>query len=404
MVAPVIPGLTRSFGVGLTEASLVFVAAGAGAVVATIPTGYLMDRIGRRPVLLAGPMLIAVGSLMTPFAHSFLELLFWRFLVGAADQMWQQSRMLVIVDTAHPSQRARQLQWMMGMTRAGQLLGPSVGGSLAEAFGIWIPFALHAGLTLVAIGPSFRLVKETAPGRRGRNEEDADDAAAGAQGWRPVIAYMLSFQVVVFLIIQCAAQLARGGQEQGALSLYAAYVYGMSPGELGWLNTAAIALGLPVPFLTGYFMDRFGRRGVVAPGFASYAVALVIMSLTAFFPLPMAFFVASYILVQATAGTTMGTMQVLGSDLSPTMNRGRFFAIWRLIAQVGVAVSPAAFAFVAEHVSYGLGFIYLSVWALVVVVAVGWVLGDTRRRAGGKDGSYPYDTATATALGSAKLR
>jgi MFS family permease len=334
-----------------------------------------MDRIGRRPVLLSGPILTAVGSFMTPFSHSFLELLMWRFLVGAADQMWQQSRMLMIADTAHYSHRARQLQWMMGMTRAGQLLGPAVGGLLAESFGIWVPFALHAVITLVAIVPSFRLVAETAPGRRGRTE---DTAAMGALGWRPVIAYVLTFQVLVFFAIQAAAQLARGGQEQGALTLYAAYAYGMSPGQLGRLNTAAIAVGLPVPFLTGYFMDRFGRRAVIAPGFASYAVALAVMSLTAFFPLPVGFFLVTYVLVQATAGTTGGTMQVLGTDLSPRLNTGRFFAIWRTIAQLAAAIAPAAFAFIAEHVSYGLGFVYMSAWAMVVVVGVAWVLGDTR--------------------------
>src|SRR5215217_1999524 len=89
MVAPVIPVLTKSFDVGLAEASLVFVAASSGAVAATFPAGYLMDRIGRRPVLLSGPILTAVGSFMTPFAHSFPELLFWRLLVGAAGQLWQ---------------------------------------------------------------------------------------------------------------------------------------------------------------------------------------------------------------------------------------------------------------------------------------------------------------------------
>src|SRR5206468_11787373 len=51
MVAPVIPNLARSFGVNVAQASLVFVAVSLGAFVATIPAGYLMDRIGRRPVL-----------------------------------------------------------------------------------------------------------------------------------------------------------------------------------------------------------------------------------------------------------------------------------------------------------------------------------------------------------------
>ncbi|MGE3780871.1 MAG: MFS transporter, partial [Pirellulaceae bacterium] len=95
MVAPVIPVFTKTFGIGVDAASLVFVMYSAGALVATFPAGYLMDKIGRRPVLLAGPLLTAVGSFMTPFSHTFFELLFWRFVVGAASQLWQQGRVLV---------------------------------------------------------------------------------------------------------------------------------------------------------------------------------------------------------------------------------------------------------------------------------------------------------------------
>jgi MFS family permease len=257
MIAPVIPNLTRSFGVGLAQASLVFVAFSAGAALATFPAGYLMDKIGRRPVLLAGPILEAVGSFMTPFSHSFPELLFWRLLVGAAGQLWQQGRLLVIADTAPLNQRARQMQWMMGMMRAGQLLGPSLGGFLAEGLGLWVPFIIHAVLTLAVVLPSFTLIRESAPGRR-KQSEDAASSVSGTEGWRPVIAYLLTFQVLIFLVIQVAAQLSRGGQDQGSLVLYAVYAYGMRPGELGVLNTIAIIFGIPVPFLTGYLMTALG--------------------------------------------------------------------------------------------------------------------------------------------------
>ena len=122
MVAPVIPVLAKSYDVSLSVASLVFVAIGAGAMAATF-AGYLMDRIGRRPVLLTGPILMAVASFMTPFSNSFVELFIWRFLAGAADQLWQQARLAIITDSAPPHQRARQMQWMTGMNRAGQLFG-----------------------------------------------------------------------------------------------------------------------------------------------------------------------------------------------------------------------------------------------------------------------------------------
>jgi MFS family permease len=136
-------------------------------------------------------------------------------------------------------------------------------------------------------------------------------------------------------------------------------------------------------------MDRYGRRAVIVPGFTSYAVAVMLMSLTAFFPLPFTFFLVTYVLVQATQGTTGGTMQVLGADLSPTMGRGRFFAIWRSVAFVAGAVSPAIYALIADHVSYGAGFLYLAGCALLVALCVGRVLGDTMARAdrAGREGS-----------------
>jgi MFS family permease len=380
MVAPVIPGFAKSFDVSLSQASLVFVAVAAGALAATFPTGYLMDRFGRRPVLLSGPLITAFASLMTPFSHSFIELLLWRFLAGAATQVWQQTRLAIIADTARHRQRARQLQWMTGVGRAGHLFGPAAGGFLAAGFGTSIPFIIHAVLTLAAVMPSFLLIRETAPERSAQRDDDEEGSSA-AVGWRPVIAYMLTTQMLVFLVIQLCATLARGGQDYGSLNLYAVYAYGIGPEVLGLLNTVALVFGIPIPFLTGYLMDRFGRRSVIVPGFSSYAVAVVLMSLTAFFPLPFSAFLVTYVLVQATQGTTGGTMQVLGTDLSPRFGRGRFFAIWRTIAQLGATVTPAIFAYVAEHVGYGAGFLYLACCAIVVAIGVGAVLGDTLARA-----------------------
>ena len=201
--------------------------------------------------------------------------------------------------------------------------------------------------------PSIKLIKETAPNLQPRGDDRQEVVADG--GWRPVIAYVLTFQILIFFLIQFSAQLARGGQENGSLNLYAVYAYGIGPGELGFFDTTAVVAGIPIPFLSGWIMDRFGRRAVIVPGFSSYAVAAVLMSFTAFFPLPFEYFVFTYVLMQAAQGTTGGTMQVLGSDLSPANARGRFFAIWRMITHGGGAISPAVFAFVADHVGYWRG-------------------------------------------------
>ncbi len=380
MVAPVIPVYAKSFDVALSTAALVFVAYNMGALAATFPAGYLIDRIGRRPVLLSGPLLEALAALMTPFAGSFTLLLFWRFLSGAANQTWQQSRLAVIADTAHERERARQVQWMLGVARAGQLLGPAVGGLLSAAFGIAVPFLLHAGLMVLIVLPSFWIIQESAPDRQRSSTGATTPTPAGAGGWRPVLAYLFTFQMLTFLVIQFMATMCRGGQEHGSLNLYAVYAYGLGPAELGLLSTAAVAFGLPVPFLIGYLMDRFGRRAIITPGFTLYALALILMAFTGFLSSPVMVFLVSYVLVQATMGTTGGTMQVLGTDLAPRFARGRFFAIWRGIAQLGSALSPGVFALIADRVSPGVGFVYLAGCAMVVAIGVGAVLGNTLKQ------------------------
>src|SRR5919199_307193 len=72
-----------------------------------------------------------------------------------------EASLVFIADAAAQNQRARQMQWMMGMTRAGQLIGPALGGFLAAGFGVWVPFVVHAILSVVVALPTMRLIKET---------------------------------------------------------------------------------------------------------------------------------------------------------------------------------------------------------------------------------------------------
>ncbi len=53
-------------------------------------------RVGRKPVLIAGPCLTAISAIMTAFAPTFGFLLFCRFLNGMSEQMWQQARLAMI--------------------------------------------------------------------------------------------------------------------------------------------------------------------------------------------------------------------------------------------------------------------------------------------------------------------
>src|SRR6266513_2842218 len=123
IAVPALPLYARSFGVSFGVASTVLVAFAIGSLVAGMPTGYLVDRVGRRKVMIAGPVLIAATSFLAAAAQSFPELLVYRFLAGFGQQMWNVSRVTMVAETAADGQRGRQMSVMTALTNLGTILG-----------------------------------------------------------------------------------------------------------------------------------------------------------------------------------------------------------------------------------------------------------------------------------------
>jgi MFS family permease len=362
MIAPALPVLARSFEVSFGEASLAFVVHGIGQIVSSIPTGYLIDRIGRRKLLLAGPVLLALTSVGTGLSQSFGMLVAMRFLAGVGQQMWMLSRMTVIADTGAESQRGRQMMGMVSMEASGRLLGPVIGGFLAAGTDIRAPFFLHAALCLLSIAPSFWMIKESMPQRSARRVGAGARAASSASA--ATLAALLTWPVMMFFMAQLLANLTRGTSMSGALHLYAVYAFNVGPDTVGLLASGASLVGLPIIFSTGYIMDRFGRTATVVPGFALTGVAMGVMAAVAWVQGPFSAYAPAYLALMFAQSLTAGNMQVIGSLIAPEHVRGRFFGVWRVVGEGGSAASPAVFALVAEHVSYGASFAVLSACSL----------------------------------------
>jgi Phosphoesterase family len=79
------------------------------------------------------------------------------------------------------------IPWPNALGARAHHTGPPWGAS-AAAFGLWVPFVGLAGLVCVSIIPSYTLIEETAPGRRGRTGDA--EAALTHQGWKPLLAYL----------------------------------------------------------------------------------------------------------------------------------------------------------------------------------------------------------------------
>ena len=367
IAAPAIPVYAKSFDISFGTASLVFIVHAFGMLVATFPTGYLVDKLGRKPIIIAGPALTALSAILTAFAGSFEELLVYRFLNGTGTVMWNHARLAIIADTGGNRERGKLITWMQSMQRFGMILGPALGGFLAT-YDIRAPFIVHGVLVLLTLMPSFKLVRETKP--------QTVSGGAGDKGeWSYIFSEIRKPQILYFFASQMLAGLTRGSGQ--VLNLYIVYAYSVGPGTLGLISTVNSVITLPIGFSTGVIMDRYGRKMTVVPGFAGTGVAAFFLALTALTEASFGVFLVAFYALHLAESVTFGNMQVLGSDLAPERARGRFFAIWRLFGEIGTTSSPMMFTWLAVAAGYASAFAFLGFSALAVATIIGFKIKET---------------------------
>jgi MFS family permease len=362
-----------------------------GGIVSTLPTGYMIDKLGRRPVMLMGPALTALTAFMTAFAGSFEELLVYRFINGYAAQMWFQGRLAMIADTGRDRDRGKLITWMAGTQRFGMLFSPVIGGFVGE-MDIRAPFIIHGILVMIILVPLFKLIKESSP------TKNADGTSEEAADWREVMSEMLKPQVLFFLLAQLFANLTRGGGGQ-VMSLYVAFAYDAGPQTLGILAAVNAAIVLPMTFATGAIMDKVGRKMTVVPGFLLFALFSFSIAASSVYGMDFYPFLVLYFLLHASQGLTAGNMQVLGSDLAPPRIRGRFFSFQRFAGELGGVLSPTMFS-ILSAISYAAAFNFVGACGLIVASIIAFKVKDvvgSARRERVREGASRSEAAEAAA-------
>ncbi|MDA5556412.1 multidrug effflux MFS transporter [Shimia sp. MMG029] len=254
MFLPSMAAIAAEFSVPYAVANLSLGGFLAITVVLQVVIGPLSDRYGRRPVMLSGLAIFALGSAGCLWADSITGFLFWRMLQAAGVVGIALSR-AVVRDMHGPQEAASKLGYISMVMAIAPMLGPTLGGLLHESFGWRASFVLYLLMGVGLLALCWRDLGETNTDRAATMREQFATYPALLKS-RRFWGYSLciGFSVGAFYV-----------HITGSV-LVGAEVFGLSPAAVG-MSVGTIAIGFSFgSFLSGKLAPRLPLWVLVLSG------------------------------------------------------------------------------------------------------------------------------------------
>ena len=269
MMVPVLPLFTEQHGGGPASAGLLLSAFGAARLLVNIPAGVASERLGRRPVMIAGVLLLAIASFAAALSASIASLASWLFLQGAGSSLYVTAAMAAVADLSGPSNRGRIMSLYQGAALVGISLGPAFGGVLAGAFGASAPFVTQGVLAILGAFGAATLVTET-------KVSAVDHLEVRLPQSRWSLLSQGAFVAVCFVMF--GTFLARTVTNWQLVPLMARERFGFGPELVGLLLTAGSIANFSVLPMVGRAIDTWGARLSIVLGSVITIIALLVLA------------------------------------------------------------------------------------------------------------------------------
>lgn len=359
LLYPALPLFLRDeLGTSLGTAGLVMSSMSVAALACRPWAGRFLDTRGRKPFLIAGPLITLCTAAGLLVLHTVPSTLVLRMFQGVANAMFYGAATATVADIAPAERRATYLARYSLFFYLGFAVGPAVAELLIDHWGfsaVWIAVIVACtwGATLAAVAlPETGERREPVPMRL--IDRFFHPAAIG-----PGIPY---FCVGV------------GWTAVGAfLALYARHI-GLA--SSGWLFAALSVTVMITRSMSGNLADRFGRRAVATPCALSVAAGLAVL---AALQRPAAAFVGVVLFAAGYAGI-FPTLLAMVVDRAPDAERGQAMGSFNQYFDIGAPIGGFVTGRLVDWAGYGAGFGAMAGVALLgAVLLAGGIIGADSR-------------------------
>ena len=374
IISPILPLFAQTFGVGAALAGLSISIFGFARLITNLPAGLISDRYGRRILLVGGPVVVCVSSILSGLAPDFWTLIAFRFIAGVGSAMYMTGAMVMLADITTPGNRGRVMSLYQGSILIGVSLGPAVGGGVAELFGVRAPF--HVVGVLAGLGAVWSFVRMPANPDQitlGDSEtygveaespydDDYDDSFSPSRGTFSVVRALLARpEFALVCVLNMSIFLTRTGGRLTIVPLIAEEEIGLSFGELGAIFTMMTVLNLMMLLPVGTILDRYGRKSVILPSALMMGAGLCLFAVST----QVSTFVLAAIILGIGSGILGPAPAAYAADVAPEQARGLAMGLFRTFGDIGFVLGPVGLGLLADLA----GFTFALVFDAVLLVA-----------------------------------
>jgi MFS family permease len=336
---------TDVFGLTTATAALAFlVAFGIAKAITNLVAGTLADRVGRKPVLVAGWLLGVPVPFLLILAPDWGWIIVANLLLGVNQGLTWSTTVLMKIDLVGPTRRGLAL----GLNEASGYIAVAVAafltGAIAEQAGLRpAPFFLGIAIVGIGLGVSALFVGEThghALGEDRRSGRSGPESSWLRLAWRSTIADpSLSSASQAGLVNNL-----NDGLAWGLLPLVWSAA-GLELGQIGVLAAAYPATWGIVQVVTGGLSDRSGRKPLIVAGMAIQAVAIAAMAAwTGFGP-----WLAAAVALGVGTAMVYPTLVAVVADVAQPRQRGAAVGVYRFWRDLGFAIGALLVGVVADR-------------------------------------------------------
>jgi len=167
VMSPVLEQMAREFGITTGTAGLVVAAYGAPGIAVALVAGPYSDRIGRKPFLVIGPLVMGISTIASAVAPTFALIVAARIASGVGASVLFPNVNATVADIYPFRERGKAVATVIGLNTMASVVGVPVAGIVAEATSWRVSVALVGVLAIVASGVLFLRM----PNAQGTNRE-----------------------------------------------------------------------------------------------------------------------------------------------------------------------------------------------------------------------------------------